>query len=113
MGEAAGRHSDIVVLSSDNPRGEDPLCIINDALVGLQRTPATVLVEPDRRRAIALALDEARPGDIVLLAGKGHETVQILKEGTLPFDDREVARQALRARGYDGQAPSALPRKRG
>ena len=102
MGEVAGRLSDVVVLSSDNPRGEDPLCIINDALVGLQRTSATALVEPDRERAIALALDQARPGDIVLLAGKGHETVQVLKDGTIPFDDREIARRALRARGYDG-----------
>jgi UDP-N-acetylmuramoyl-L-alanyl-D-glutamate--2,6-diaminopimelate ligase len=102
MGEIAGRLSDVVVLSSDNPRGEDPLYIINDALVGLQRSSATALVEPDRARAIELALDQARPGDIVLLAGKGHETVQILKDGTVPFDDREIARRALRARGYDG-----------
>jgi UDP-N-acetylmuramoyl-L-alanyl-D-glutamate--2,6-diaminopimelate ligase len=102
MGEAAGRLSDVVVLSSDNPRNEDPLYIINDALVGLQRTPATVLVEPDRQRAIGLAMDQARSGDVVLLAGKGHETTQILKQGSIPFDDREVAREALRARGYVG-----------
>jgi UDP-N-acetylmuramoyl-L-alanyl-D-glutamate--2,6-diaminopimelate ligase len=100
MGEAAGRTSDVVVLSSDNPRSEDPLNIINDALVGLQRTPAKVIVEPDRERAIGLALDQARPGDIVLLAGKGHETTQVLKERTVEFDDREVARGALRQRGY-------------
>jgi UDP-N-acetylmuramoyl-L-alanyl-D-glutamate--2,6-diaminopimelate ligase len=100
MGEAAGRLSDIVVLTSDNPRGEDPLYIINDVQVGLQRTPATVLVEPDRARAIGLAMDQARAGDIVLLAGKGHETSQILKEGAVPFDDREMARRALLARGY-------------
>jgi UDP-N-acetylmuramoyl-L-alanyl-D-glutamate--2,6-diaminopimelate ligase len=102
MGEAAGRHSDVVVLSSDNPRNEDPLYIINDSLVGLQRTPATVLVEPDRQRAIELAIDQARPGDIVLLAGKGHETMQVLKQGPVPFDDREIARRALQARGYGG-----------
>ena len=102
MGEVAGRLSDVVVLSSDNPRGEDPLCIINDALVGLQRTSATALVEPDRERAIELAIDQARSGDIVLLAGKGHETVQVLKEGAVQFDDREMARRALRARGYEG-----------
>jgi UDP-N-acetylmuramoyl-L-alanyl-D-glutamate--2,6-diaminopimelate ligase len=102
MGEVAGRLSDVVVLSSDNPRSEDPLYIINDALVGLQRTSATALVEPDRQRAIELAIDQARPGDVVLLAGKGHETVQVLKEGTIPFDDREMARRALRARGYVG-----------
>jgi UDP-N-acetylmuramoyl-L-alanyl-D-glutamate--2,6-diaminopimelate ligase len=102
MGEVAGRNSDVVVLSSDNPRNEDPLYIINDSLVGLQRTPAVILVEPDRRRGIELAIDQARPGDIVLIAGRGHETVQVLKQGTVPFDDREVARQALRARGYGG-----------
>jgi UDP-N-acetylmuramoyl-L-alanyl-D-glutamate--2,6-diaminopimelate ligase len=102
MGEVAGRHSDIVVLSSDNPRNEDPLYIINDSLVGLQRTPATVLVEPDRQRAIELAIDQARPGDVVLLAGKGHETMQVLKQGPIPFDDREMVRRALRARGYGG-----------
>jgi UDP-N-acetylmuramoyl-L-alanyl-D-glutamate--2,6-diaminopimelate ligase len=100
MGEAAGRASDVVVLSSDNPRGEDPLLIINDALVGLQRTTAKTLVEPDRARAIELAIDEARPGDVVLLAGKGHETTQVLKEGVIAFDDREVARRALQRRGY-------------
>jgi UDP-N-acetylmuramoyl-L-alanyl-D-glutamate--2,6-diaminopimelate ligase len=100
MGEAAGRLSDLVVLSSDNPRSEDPLKIINDALVGLQRTPAKVLVEPDRERAIELALDRARPGDMVLLAGKGHETTQVLKDRTIEFDDREVARRILRQRGY-------------
>ena len=102
MGEAAGRGSDVVVLSSDNPRSEDPLKIINDALVGLQRTPAKALVEPDRERAIEMALDQARPGDIVLLAGKGHETTQVLKDRVLEFDDREVARALLRRRGYGG-----------
>jgi UDP-N-acetylmuramoyl-L-alanyl-D-glutamate--2,6-diaminopimelate ligase len=100
MGEAAGRGSNFVVLTSDNPRSEDPLAIINDALVGLQRTGTKYSVEPDRRKAIALALAEARPGDIVLLAGKGHEKVQVTREGTLPFDDVEVASDALRAAGF-------------
>ena len=100
MGAAAGRLSDLVVLSSDNPRGEDPLMIINDAIVGLQRTSAKVLVEPDRGRAVELALEQARPGDMVLLAGKGHEQTQVLKGRTIPFDDREVARLILRQRGY-------------
>ena len=109
MGEAAGRGSDFVVLTSDNPRSEDPLAIINDALVGLQRTGTKYSVEPDRRKAIALAIAEARPGDIVLLAGKGHEKVQITREGSCPFDDVEVAREALRAAGFkcDGPSPEA------
>ncbi len=84
MGEAAGRGSDFVVLTSDNPRSEDPRAIINDALVGLQKTGVKYTVEVDRRKAIALAIAEARPGDIVLLAGKGHEKVQVTREGSHP-----------------------------
>jgi UDP-N-acetylmuramoyl-L-alanyl-D-glutamate--2,6-diaminopimelate ligase len=101
MGEAAGRGSDFVVLTSDNPRSEDPRAIINDALVGLQKTGVKYSVEVDRRKAIALAIGEARPGDIVLLAGKGHEKVQTTREGTHPFDDVEVAREALHASGFE------------
>jgi UDP-N-acetylmuramoyl-L-alanyl-D-glutamate--2,6-diaminopimelate ligase len=104
MGEAAGRGSDFVVLTSDNPRSEDPLAIINDALVGLQKTGVKYTVEVDRRKAIALAIAEARPGDIVLLAGKGHEKVQVTREGSLPFDDVAVAREALRAAGFECEA---------
>jgi UDP-N-acetylmuramoyl-L-alanyl-D-glutamate--2,6-diaminopimelate ligase len=101
MGEAAGRGSDFVVLTSDNPRSEDPVAIINDAVVGLQKTGVKYSVEADRRKAIALAIGDARPGDIVLLAGKGHEKVQITREGSIPFDDLEVARAALRAAGFE------------
>jgi UDP-N-acetylmuramoyl-L-alanyl-D-glutamate--2,6-diaminopimelate ligase len=107
MGEAAGRGSDFVVLTSDNPRSEDPLAIINDAVVGLQRTGVKYSVEPDRRKAIALAIGEARPGDIVLLAGKGHEKVQVTREGASPFDDLEVAREALRAAGFECEVAKA------
>jgi UDP-N-acetylmuramoyl-L-alanyl-D-glutamate--2,6-diaminopimelate ligase len=107
MGEAAGRGSDFVVLTSDNPRSEDPVAIINDAVVGLQKTGVKYSVEPDRRKAIALAIGEARPGDIVLLAGKGHEKVQVTREGPVPFDDLEVARGALQAAGFECQAAQA------
>ncbi len=100
MGEAAGRGSDFVVLTSDNPRSEDPLAVINDAVVGLQKTGVKYSVEPDRRKAIELAVNEAGPGDIVLLAGKGHEKVQLTRDGSPPFDDAEVAREALRASGF-------------
>ncbi len=103
MGEAAGRNSDFVVLTSDNPRSEDPRAIINDALVGLQKSGAKYSVEVDRRKAIALAISEARPGDIVLLAGKGHEKTQTTRDGALPFDDVEVARNALKAAGFEGE----------
>jgi len=101
MGEAAGRGSDFVVLTSDNPRSEDPLAIINDAVIGLQRSGAGYKTEPDRAAAIRLAVGEARKGDIVLIAGKGHEKVQISRSGTAPFDDRQIASDALRELGYD------------
>ena len=100
MGQAAAESSDFVVLTSDNPRSEDPLAIMNDALVGIRRKDVPHLIEPDRATAIARALKEAREGDIVILAGKGHETYQILKDQTLPFDDRVVARDVLKGYGY-------------
>ena len=100
MGEAAGKGSDFVVLTSDNPRSEDPLAIMNDAVVGLQRSEVRYSAEPDRRAAIALAIGEARTGDIVLIAGKGHEKVQITRGATVPFDDREVAEEVLGSLEY-------------
>ena len=102
MGEVTGRLSDLTILSSDNPRGEDPLKIISDIIVGLQKTAGKYLIEPDREKAIGMAIEEARSGDIVLLAGKGHENYQILSDRTLEFDDREIARRALRQRGFEG-----------
>jgi UDP-N-acetylmuramoyl-L-alanyl-D-glutamate--2,6-diaminopimelate ligase len=101
MGEAAGRGSDFVVLTSDNPRSEDPLAIINDAVVGLQKSGTKYAMEPDRRKAIALAIAQASPGDIVLLAGKGHEKTQTTKQGAIAFDDVDVAVDALKGLGYD------------
>jgi UDP-N-acetylmuramoyl-L-alanyl-D-glutamate--2,6-diaminopimelate ligase len=113
MGEAAGRGSDFVVLTSDNPRSEDPRAVMNDALVGLQKTGVRYTVEPDRQKAIALAIREARPGDIVLLAGKGHEKLQVTREGSLPFDDVEVARAQLRAAGYECQSVASTASSQG
>jgi UDP-N-acetylmuramoyl-L-alanyl-D-glutamate--2,6-diaminopimelate ligase len=100
MGEAAGTGSDFVVLTTDNPRSENPLDIMNDAMPGLQRSGASYSLEPDRRKAIALAINEAQAGDIVLIAGKGHEKVQVTSTGSVPFDDIEVATNALHAAGY-------------
>ena len=100
MGMAAGEGSDFVVLTSDNPRSEDPLDIINDALVGLRRYDTPHIIEPDRHKAIEAGLKEAQPGDIVILAGKGHEPYQVLKDRTIAFDDREVAREVLRSLGF-------------
>jgi UDP-N-acetylmuramoyl-L-alanyl-D-glutamate--2,6-diaminopimelate ligase len=96
MGRAAGEGSDLVVLTSDNPRSEEPMVIIEEALVGVKETPTTCIVEEDRAKAIAIAIRAARPGDIVLIAGKGHEKVQILKDGTVPFDDVSVAAAVLK-----------------
>ena len=100
MGQAAAEASDFVVLTSDNPRSEDPLAIMNDALVGIRRCDVSHVVEPDRQAAIRSALKEAREGDIVILAGKGHETYQVLKDKTIDFDDRAVAREVLKGYGY-------------
>ena len=102
MGRAAGEGSDFVVLTSDNPRSEDPEAIIENVLPGLQVTGVDYVVEADRARAIHLALETARPGDIVLLAGKGHEKTQTLKTGTIPFDDAEVAAAVLHALQQSG-----------
>ncbi len=94
MGEIAERLSDLVVITSDNPRTEDPLKII-DAIRGGLRQPNQAVIEPDRKLAIEKALGIAKPGDFILIAGKGHETYQIIGKTTIPFDDREVARSFL------------------
>jgi UDP-N-acetylmuramoyl-L-alanyl-D-glutamate--2,6-diaminopimelate ligase len=96
MGRAAGEGSDLVVLTSDNPRSEEPMTIIEEALVGVRETRTTCIVEEDRGRAIEIAVRTAKAGDIVLIAGKGHEKVQILKDGTVPFDDVAVAALVLK-----------------
>ncbi len=106
MGEVAGRGSDFVVVTSDNPRSEEPGAIIGEALEGLKPTGTRYAVEPDRAKAIALAVREAHADDIVLIAGKGHEKVQVTREGSASFDDVEVARRAIRAAGY--AAPAKL-----
>jgi UDP-N-acetylmuramoyl-L-alanyl-D-glutamate--2,6-diaminopimelate ligase len=105
MGEAAGRGSDFVVLTSDNPRSEDPIAIMNDALPGLQRTGARYTLAPDRHKAIELAIHDAEAGDIVLIAGKGHEKHQETRDGLVSFDDVEVAQKALQHAGYAAAHP--------
>ncbi|HTV82887.1 MAG TPA: UDP-N-acetylmuramoyl-L-alanyl-D-glutamate--2,6-diaminopimelate ligase [Acidobacteriaceae bacterium] len=96
MGRAAGEGSDLVVLTSDNPRSENPEAIVADALPGVAATGTEFVVEVDRTQAIRRAVEAARPGDIVLLAGKGHEKEQVLRDGPIPFDDAEAAAAALR-----------------
>jgi UDP-N-acetylmuramoyl-L-alanyl-D-glutamate--2,6-diaminopimelate ligase len=97
MGQAAGEGSEVVVVTSDNPRSEDPLAIIEQVLPGLRDTKARVIIEPDRYRAIERAIAEAKPSDLVLLAGKGHEKTQTIGDRVIPFDDVAIARQILLA----------------
>jgi UDP-N-acetylmuramoyl-L-alanyl-D-glutamate--2,6-diaminopimelate ligase len=99
MTAVATRLADRVILTSDNPRHEDPNAIIAEAAAGAER-PQVLMIEPDRAVAIAVALAGARPGEVVLIAGKGHETGQELADRVVPFDDREMARAALYALGH-------------
>ena len=94
MGEAA-LAADYAVVTSDNPRHEDPLAIIDDILAGMGDGRDRFEVEPDRRRAIARAIELSAPGDCILLAGKGHEDYQLVGDEVLPFDDRIVAAEKL------------------
>jgi UDP-N-acetylmuramoyl-L-alanyl-D-glutamate--2,6-diaminopimelate ligase len=101
MGAVAGRLSDVIVITSDNPRSEDPSRIIEDVQRGLTadtRRGAEQLSIVDRRQAIGKAIELARPGDLVLVAGKGHEKYQVIGDRVLPFDDVAVARDALARR---------------
>ncbi len=99
MGRVAGEGSDLVVVTSDNPRSEDPMAIIEEILVGVRETRVECLVEVDRRAAIGVAIRAARAGDIVLLAGKGHEKTQTFADGAVHFDDVEEAERVLRELG--------------
>ena len=95
MGEIAGNMSDIVVVTSDNPRSEEPQMIINDILAGMEKCKAKIHVECDRTKAIEKALSIAKKDDVVLLAGKGHETYQILNTGKIHYDEREIVKEIL------------------
>lgn len=95
MGDIAAQLSDVAVVTSDNPRSEDPDAIIDDILEGVKKHISKIVVEPDRRKAIAKALSMAHEGDIVVLAGKGQETYQILADGKIHFDEREVVAEIL------------------
>ena len=98
MGRVASQYSDLVVVTSDNPRNEDPLKIIQEIEVGLKESDAPYTVVPDRREAITRAIQLAQPNDVVIIAGKGHETYQIVGGNKYHFDDREVASDALTAK---------------
>jgi UDP-N-acetylmuramoyl-L-alanyl-D-glutamate--2,6-diaminopimelate ligase len=112
MGAAAARLADLVILTSDNPRTEDPLAILTQMLDGVltvaEGQRARIIVEPDRGAAINLAVAMADKGDVLVIAGKGHERGQYVGRTVLPFDDREVAAEALArhlGRGVPGEGP--------
>jgi UDP-N-acetylmuramoyl-L-alanyl-D-glutamate--2,6-diaminopimelate ligase len=110
MGEVAARLSNFVVVTSDNPRSEDPAAILAEIEVGVKKVSGVAegyVTIPDRREAIASALARAQPGDLVVVAGKGHETYQVLRDRTIPFDDRVVAREVLAALGYAGTSATS------
>jgi UDP-N-acetylmuramoyl-L-alanyl-D-glutamate--2,6-diaminopimelate ligase len=95
MGRVAGENSDIAIITSDNPRTEDPLDVIREIEAGVKQTNLRYEVLSDRRDAIFRAVAIAKPGDVVIIAGKGHETYQVVGSDRFHFDDREVAREAL------------------
>jgi hypothetical protein len=105
MGAAAASLADVAILTSDNPRSEDPLAILAAMLDGVLSVPrdqrARVIIEPDRAAAISQAVALATPGDVIVVAGKGHETGQYVAGAVLPFDDREVTAAALAQRDRD------------
>ena len=95
MGRISGQLADFTIITSDNPRTEDPEMIINDIEEGIKKTGAAYIKIVDRRESIKYALMNARPKDIIVLAGKGHENYIILKDKTIHFDEREVIREIL------------------
>jgi UDP-N-acetylmuramoyl-L-alanyl-D-glutamate--2,6-diaminopimelate ligase len=102
MARAAEQYADVAIITSDNPRGEDPMAICQEILGGFKQKEV-VVVEVDRRAAIHLGVQLARSGDILLVAGKGHEKVQIFAHQTIAFDDCAVAKEALEIRGSSCQ----------
>ena len=95
MGSIAVRNSDYVIVTSDNPRSEEPMDIIKDILAGTEGSNVPVKVIENRIEAIKYAISIAQKDDIIVLAGKGHETYQILKDGTIHLDEREIIKEAL------------------
>jgi UDP-N-acetylmuramoyl-L-alanyl-D-glutamate--2,6-diaminopimelate ligase len=98
MGEVSGNLSDHTIITSDNPRNEEPDAIIGDIITGISKTNGKYEIESDRSKAIKLAVSMAQEGDTVLIAGKGHEDYQIFSDRTIHFDDREQAETAVKER---------------
>ena len=95
MGEIVARLSDVAIVTSDNPRSEEPASILKEIEVGVKPYAREYVMEVDRRSAIAKAIDMAEEGDSIIIAGKGHENYQILKDKTIHFDDTEVVKEVL------------------
>jgi UDP-N-acetylmuramoyl-L-alanyl-D-glutamate--2,6-diaminopimelate ligase len=96
MGKAATSIADFTIITTDNPRSEDPIAILGEIEPGAREGGGDYVIEPDRRDAIVRAVAEAAPGDAVVIAGRGHEEYQEFADDTIAFDDRAVAREALR-----------------
>jgi UDP-N-acetylmuramoyl-L-alanyl-D-glutamate--2,6-diaminopimelate ligase len=105
MGRVAAALADRAIVTSDNPRSEDPLAIVEEVAEGARETGRAFEIEPDRRAAISRAIGDARAGDVIVIAGKGHESGQEFADRTIPFDDRVVAREILREIAPDTQGP--------
>jgi len=101
MGQIAGEYSDLVIITSDNPRNEDPLKIIEEIEVGVKEKGVDFRIISDRREAIYRAVAAAQQNDVVIIAGKGHENYQIVSGNKFHFDDREVATEALQRRNEE------------
>ena len=95
MGEVSGKLSDVTIITSDNPRDEDPLLIMQDIETGIKKTDGKYMMIPDRREAVKYAIKTAKTGDVIIIAGKGHEDYQEIKGKKYPMDDRELVASAL------------------
>ena len=109
MGGVVRELADVAVITSDNPRTEEPWAIIRDILAGMGGPGGEVHVEPDRKQAIRWALAQGRPGDVIVLAGKGHETVQEVQGVSLPLDEREVVAEYFEKRAQYRERAGNLP----
>ena len=100
MGEVSGRLADLTIITSDNPRFEEPQDIIEDIKIGMSKTEGKYVEISDRKEAIAYAIDHGEPGDIIVLAGKGHEDYQEIRGVPYPMDERNLIRDILKERGW-------------
>ena len=108
MGEVSGRLADFTIITSDNPRNEEPMAIIDDIVTGISRTDGKYITIPDRKEAIAYAIHHGEPGDIIVLAGKGHEDYQEIKGVKYPMDERVIIADILKEDAQEGEREAML-----